>query len=130
MVLDARSLELDARNKAAIGLELGKYAASLTDIAIMASAEYQQLETKLREEFGEGFFNLKGDGLGFFSAANEAEVERLLAAQIPRIREDLIKTYQRLLSQYNGTGGQSSAGGQGGITDVVEEFSEYQPSGQ
>lgn len=130
MVLDARSLELDARNKAAIGLELGKYAASLTDIAIMASAEYQQLEKKLREEFGEGFFNLKGDGLGFFSAANEAEVERLLAAQIPRIREDLIKTYQRLLSQYNGTGGQSSAGGQGGITDVVEEFSEYQPSGQ
>eukprot|EP00729_Bicosta_minor_P001705 gene1705-5901_t len=130
MVLDARSLELDARNKAAIGLELGKYAASLTDIAIMASAEYQQLEKKLREEFGEGPFNLKGDGLGFFSAANEAEVERLLAAQIPRIREDLIKTYQRLLSQYNGTGGQSSAGGQGGITDVVEEFSEYQPSGQ
>ena len=130
MVLDARSLELDARNKAAMGLELGKYAASLTDIAIMASAEYQQLEKKLREEAGEGFFNLKGDGLGFFSAANEAEVERLLAAQIPRIRDDMLRTYQRLLSQYSGTGGQSSAGGQGGITDVVEEFSEYQPSGQ
>jgi len=130
MVLDARSLELDARNKAAMGLELGKYAADLTDIAIMASAEYQQLEKKLREEAGEGPFNLKGDKFGFFTAANEAEVERLLAAQIPIIRNNMLKTYQRLLSQYSGTGGQSSAGGQGGITDAVQEFTTYQPSGQ
>ena len=123
MVLDARSLELDARNKAAMGLELGNYAASLTDIAIMTTEEYQQIKAEKLRLAGEGLFNpLRG--------IEEDRIDVEMAAEIPKLREKRIANYQRLLSQYSGTGGQSSAGGQGGITDVVEEFSEYQPSGQ
>lgn len=123
MVLDARSLELDARNKAAMGMAVGDYAASLTDTAIMTTEEYQQIKAEKLRLAGEGLFNpLRGK--------EEARIEIEMAAEIPKLREKRIANYQRLLSQYSGTGGQSSAGGQGGITDVVEEFSEYQPSGQ
>ena len=123
MVLDARSLELDARNKAAMGMAVGDYAASLTDAALMMTEEYQQIKEEKLRVAGEGFFNpLRG--------IEEDRIDVEMAAEIPKLREKRIANYQRLLSQYSGTGGQSSAGGQGGITDVVEEFSEYQPSGQ
>ena len=105
-------------------MAVGDYAASLTDIAIMMTEEYQQIKEEKLRVAGEGPFNpLRG-----IEEADRIEVE--MAAEIPKLREKRIANYQRLLSQYSGTGGQSSAGGQGGITDVVEEFSEYQPSGQ
>jgi len=117
MVLDARSLELDARNKAAMGMKLGDYAASLTDAAIMMTEEYQQIKEEKLRVAGAGLLNPLTD-------KEEARIDVEMAAEIPKIREKRIQNYQGLLSQYSGVGGQ------GGISDVVEEFSEYQPSGQ
>ena len=106
--LDARmSLmreERDIQARAAQGMGLAEYAATLDDNYIMSTTKYRDMKEKLERDAGKGAADFS-----WYSRADKEGVERQLAVYAAQLKREMVAAYKAQLEAFNPTANQSPA---------------------